>query len=201
MIALSERVRTIAPHWDALRAVGNSWLVRASAIMPFIGYLILFNENVAQILGSFHLEPPPSGSSGRFSAFVSTLHGVRLHFLFFGLFILGLGSTAYQVSCPALIRKYGRATEYIAEERGTFALATLRRAARDRDILYPANIHEDDEKAIIMRGLYVSEADIKPVSRLFAGIFFVAGLGILAIPSVTTALLVAQSLGVRLSAD
>jgi hypothetical protein len=46
-------------RWSALRTVGNSAIVRASIVMPVVGYLILLNKNLVTIENDFgHFFPP-----------------------------------------------------------------------------------------------------------------------------------------------
>ncbi|HEV2078680.1 MAG TPA: hypothetical protein VGR19_02120 [Allosphingosinicella sp.] len=93
-----------ATRWSKLRAIGNSGLVRSSALIPIIGYLILLNDKVAdwiQILGDVDISP-------------------RLIMLYVGLSFVGTASILYSIFCPEIIRRYGTAVEYTTSESGYF---------------------------------------------------------------------------------
>jgi len=47
---MSRLSRIFPPKWDVLRGLGQSRVVSITIFAPFIGYLILFNQYVAQYL-------------------------------------------------------------------------------------------------------------------------------------------------------
>jgi hypothetical protein len=98
------------PNWSTLRVIGNSNLVRATVIMPFIGYLILFNVHVVDALRpAIDLFPDCEGGTCAQSFVVS-----RLFFLYFGLMLLGVGSFVYQLRCDPNIKRFDTAEAFTA---------------------------------------------------------------------------------------
>ena len=106
-------------HWDRLRSIGEIRVVRLTILAPFIGYLILFNQEVvhwltlsskllpADVFTYFWQDQPRTQEE---------LASGRLFLIYFGLFFLGLGSIIYGVACPHLLKKYGSTSEYLRAE-------------------------------------------------------------------------------------
>ena len=91
-------------RWSELHAIGNSRIVRSSALVPLIGYLILLNANLAQyarIYGDFDVS-------------------WRLIALYLGLSLVGLASIIYAAFCPETIKRYRTAVEYTIAENSYF---------------------------------------------------------------------------------
>jgi hypothetical protein len=63
-----------APTWSTLRTIGQSRVLSLTILVPFVGYLILFNEHVLSLLT---LWPELFGGA---DAIVG-----RLYFIYFGL--------------------------------------------------------------------------------------------------------------------
>jgi hypothetical protein len=89
-------------EWTQLRSIGNSRIVQASVLFPFIGYLILFNDQATSLLSTVRLDHalPNEG-------WFATVWARKLYFLYFGLMSLGFGSLGYSQYCPRIIKKYG----------------------------------------------------------------------------------------------
>jgi hypothetical protein len=91
--------------WSTLRALGISPLAQATVLVPIFGYLVLFNEHVVR-----HLR-----LSTRFFPADSLLHlSDRLFLLYLGLFIVGVGTIGFRMSCPRVIKLHALATEFVA---------------------------------------------------------------------------------------
>jgi hypothetical protein len=95
-------------RWSKLRDLGQSNLVRASVLMPVFGYLLLLNEHVHTYLtiqydadGLGHYLPPTW----------------RVWMLFYGSFLLALGSMLFAWWCPAQIKLYASEFQMADTER------------------------------------------------------------------------------------
>jgi hypothetical protein len=98
----------IVPLWHALRPVGNSWLVRATVLIPFFGYLIIFNASIAQY---FRLISEIEGStSADFGLSVSP----RLFQVYFGLCLLAGASMIYGYACPSIVKQFDSVIGFVA---------------------------------------------------------------------------------------
>jgi hypothetical protein len=95
-------------RWSKLRDLGQSNLVRASVLMPVFGYLLLLNEHVHEYLQIqfdtntlfYHLPPL-----------------WRIWMLFYGTFLLAMGSLLYSWRCPPEIKQYVSAFLLVDSER------------------------------------------------------------------------------------
>ena len=91
-------------RWSDLHAIGNSRLIRSSAIVPIVGYLIILNEHLAgygQLLAGGDIT-------------------WRLYALYVGLSSIGLASMLYAARCPETIMSYRTAVEYTLKEDDYF---------------------------------------------------------------------------------
>jgi hypothetical protein len=96
----------LTPSWDRLRIIGNSRLIKLTIIMPLVGYIIIFNNHVVSALQlatdyfSSDIEHSLLGNiNGEFLA-------SRLRLLYFGLFLLGVGSSLFTLLCPQKVKQY-----------------------------------------------------------------------------------------------
>src|ERR1700730_18225698 len=89
-------------RWSNIRTVGNSPIVRASIVMPVVGYLILLNENLMVIETKYRY---------------FFLHSPwRLVFVYYGFLIISVSAIMYVLWCPNQIRKYSSPVEYMNSE-------------------------------------------------------------------------------------
>jgi hypothetical protein len=163
--------------WSNLRSFGNSRAVQLSAMFPFIGYWILFNDYLSQYFKLGALDAPAS-------AWLDVLWNTKLYFLYFGLLSLGLGSFIYQARCPHIVKKHGDWTDYVRTD-GTamnadqlLILATIAGVAA-RPVA--------ENRSMIMQSYYAQSSNTKAFSRLLVGIFFLLGMLLLAVPSLLSA--------------
>jgi hypothetical protein len=96
--------------WTLFRTVSNSYAVKLTIFIPLIGYWIIFNDKLLEIitLSKKIIDPnvvPDSNIS------------INLLCLYFGLCFIAIASFLYQVLCPRIIKKYGTPIEYIAGDR------------------------------------------------------------------------------------
>ena len=97
-------------RWDKLGAVGRSNLGRLTILIPFVGYLIIFNPSFV----NFFRQELPGGIPNTFEWF-SDLHELRLVYLYFGLLFLGLGNLLFVILAPEALRKHSDVSGYIQE--------------------------------------------------------------------------------------
>lgn len=94
--------------WKTLKIIGSSRIVGFTAIVPFLGYLLLFNEN---IIHYFFISPKVIESKTVLEESIS-----RLYYLYFGLSFLGLSSILFALVCPIEIKELSSEYEYIEKE-------------------------------------------------------------------------------------
>ena len=93
--------------WDRLQEFSKQPAVKATIIMPVVGYLILFNAGLQDDLKL----------SDKFGfASEDSFSVVRLYFLYFGLAAIGVASLWFQLRCPAEVKAHGSAYEFINQE-------------------------------------------------------------------------------------
>jgi hypothetical protein len=92
-------------RWSKLRDLGQSNLVRASVLMPVFGYLLLLNEHVHSYLYD---------TNWPFSSLPSMW---RVWMLFYGSFLLAIGSILFAWCCPIEIKRYVSAFSLADTER------------------------------------------------------------------------------------
>ena len=103
------------PLWRHLRATGNSASVNMTILIPLIGYLIVFNSHVVDVISlsrhllGFEQQQGPS---------------TRLLSLYFGLCLVAAASIIYNWMCPRVIKKYESAPEYLWQPNWRTALAS-----------------------------------------------------------------------------
>lgn len=93
------------PTWEALRTLGQSRILALTALVPFIGYMIIFNSNIIHLI---QISPDIinfNKSSNAISA--QDTHSftiVRLYITYFGLTLLGLASGLFKLFCPTDVK-------------------------------------------------------------------------------------------------
>lgn len=101
---------SVALRWDKLGAIGRSNIGRLTILIPFVGYLIIFNPSFI----SFFRQELPGGIPNTYEWF-SELHELRLIFLYFGLLFLGVGNLLFILLAPEALRRHSDVSGYVAE--------------------------------------------------------------------------------------
>lgn len=101
-------------NWSALSAVGNSNISRLTVLMPFIGYLLLFNSDLQFYL---RITLPNETQTSNLSLWY-VLYEDKLSFLYLGLLLFGLGIGIFGIFCPRKIRERPSVANYIAFMEG-----------------------------------------------------------------------------------
>jgi hypothetical protein len=154
--------------------------------MPFLGYIIILQKQLVDFLSplSYGTIPP------------DLKPGIGFYFLYFGLFIFGLASFIFHISCPAIIKSFSTADEYVerieslvtASDLAERAAAILRNAQKGSAIEQQANayagvltmgINSEPQKSMrlfILRNYFLILDDSRLYFRIF--LFGLSSLGI-----------------------
>lgn len=120
-------------RWSKLRGLGQSYLVRASILIPAFGYILLLNENLQDLLTKIKFDDwllhhlPPTW---------------RIWLLFFGTSSLATASLLFSAFCPVEIKRYWSA----------FQMADLERHHRTAQ-------HQTEQIAKDVKSLYANFSD------------------------------------------
>lgn len=106
------------PAWSSLRLVGSTMAVRATILIPFIGYWILFNEH---FLGYTRIVISPNASDP--TPYFTNIQ--RLYFSYFGLSILGVASFLFQLKCPEVVKRFRGIQDFTRSEVEYFSVLRL----------------------------------------------------------------------------
>ena len=91
--------------WSDWTKYVDGWIPRLSLSVPIVGYLILFNDTIAEALEFAHLTNHGVETFGLGSA-------QRLRLIYFGLIILGISNFVYQRRKPFVFRYGTNVTDY-----------------------------------------------------------------------------------------
>jgi hypothetical protein len=93
--------------WSRLRNVGKSTAARVTLLLPLVGYLIIFNKNVADFLQL----------ASQFAGANDTHFGIapKLMLVYVGACAIALGQVLYGVFCPGEVKAYGHETPYVLD--------------------------------------------------------------------------------------
>lgn len=140
------------PTWSMLRTLGQSRLLKLTVVAPFLGTLILFNENLVSMLTLspavvgrwFGVEATPAAAK----AFTLT----RLQLTYFGLVFLGTAAFLFSVLCPREIKRFSTPVDFIEFEKATMTLVRTGQLVESvaRDYL---RVWEPEVKMVIIRRL------------------------------------------------
>lgn len=105
-------------NWEVLRAIGASPLATVSIAMPFIGYAILYNDQIISFLTEAGLNSFPELDMGQAEVskddslkellrrLLSLEVITRLNFLYVGFFLVGVGTIIFRLSAPKTIQQH-----------------------------------------------------------------------------------------------
>ena len=178
------------PTWSALRGIGNSLPARASVIVPFVGYLIIFNKHLVEKLAFRCIDLPCSEQ---------TLFP-KLYYLYFGLTFFGIGSFLYQLRCDSRIKRFANVEDYTLSVREITTNNDLHEYQRAIESLVgdsaatsdflTAQLSDAEQapqlKLKILANHYRALDGSTPISRFFVLLAYTCGFLFMAIPAVTT---------------
>jgi hypothetical protein len=154
LVAFGETAR-----WSSLARLGESSMVRLTILVPFIGYMIIFNEYVQKFI-SLSIRWTKNGSA---HLDVST---PSLYFLYFGLLLLGIASFFYALFAPSQIKNHPMVADYIKYMNG-ISTDNLARASLER--VMEIFLSRDEEKRHPMFG-FQSLSFPYPISNTLHGL-------------------------------
>ena len=152
--------------WTDLRTISNSNAARSTVLIPIIGYLILFNENVVQYL-SLSKSLGGESSAGGIS--------LRLIFIYFGLCAVALGATVYSFWCPPEVKQYGSANAYIGGDGPTIgdrAVEKIEEELRVSPYVYDLQENETKSRAPFSATFAVNEKSEMKLKNGMLRIYF-----------------------------
>jgi hypothetical protein len=185
------------PTWSTVRGIGNSLPAKASVILPFVGYLILFNKHVVEAI-ALHCIELPCREQVLFP---------KLYYLYFGLTFFGVASFLYQLRCDSRIKRFANVEDYILSvkeitsdnELYKYQLATeelVGESAATSDFLIGqlADPQQAPQlKLNILTSHYRALDGSKPISRFFVLLAYGFGFLFMAIPAMATFIQVTKS--------
>lgn len=177
------------PTWADLRTIGNSAAVRASIVVPVIGYLLVLNATVADYMKMHGIEAPVWTSLNLWDH----LWGIKLYLVYFGLMFLGVGSAIYQWKCPYFIKKYGDWADYVAGVAPHTHVSNIDYLSKITGI-HVFDLNTSDQQSIprLLQAHYSIMSNDLLLWRIAATILFSVGFGLLIVPSGMTAIRVAS---------
>ncbi|NVK56899.1 MAG: hypothetical protein HWE26_14945 [Alteromonadaceae bacterium] len=111
-------------NWALLRGFGSSGFATTTAIMPFVGYLILYNDQITPYLGGLGglLDQQPSAQQcPQYIPFFT-----KLNFFYLGSFTLGVSALIFKCAAPRELKRYRDANEFIENERAHLTARRVR---------------------------------------------------------------------------
>ena len=129
------------PEWETLRIVGKSKIVGITILVPFIGYLILFNEG---LFSYFNLAKELlSHPEGQLESTQETIS--RLYYLYYGLTFLAVSSIAFAFICPTIVKNNKNEYEYINNEIAIKTYAKMSAFIKSFETILKKDSKEDEE--------------------------------------------------------
>jgi len=108
-IELGKKINVIIP-WSSISSVGNSTPARLTILAPLIGYLVIYNQFIAEF---FFLSNATPDLPQENPALLDLFKELKLTFLYFGLLLFGIGAMLFAAYAPRNIRKYKSPEEYV----------------------------------------------------------------------------------------
>lgn len=96
--------------WSSIAGIGNSAPARLTALVPLVGYLIIYNKIIADF---FFLSINSITESVGPASILDLFRSLKLTFLYFGLLLFGMGAIIFALSAPSRIRRYKTPEEYV----------------------------------------------------------------------------------------
>jgi len=191
-------MKLVAPRWSALKVIGNSYPAKASVVMPFLGYLIMFQQDFVRVVSSWSPFRDPFSEPNSVTHF-----GLNFYFLYFGLFIFGVGSFIFSAFCDSDVKRHTDSDAFCSYAAATttsndikqyceYILATIGDESPDGKLAklivqsMPSGVQLNIpvESRLFAHKAYFSIKDKTfPILRCIAFFSFVIGLTFLAIPS------------------
>lgn len=107
--ALGKKINAIIP-WSSISSIGNSTPARLTILAPLIGYLVIYNQFIAEF---FFLSNATPDLPQERPSLLDLFRELKLTFLYFGLLFFGVGAMLFAAYAPRTIRKYKSSEEYV----------------------------------------------------------------------------------------
>jgi hypothetical protein len=105
------------PSWSALRALGDSKVIKLTCLTPFLGYVIVLSDYfmtlLTQVNSYLSLSKPEEAAIS------------NAYFMYFGLLSLGVASGIYALFAPNLTKEYQSIRCYLNENIDYVTLSKL----------------------------------------------------------------------------
>lgn len=95
-------------RWSTLAKVGSLPVIRLTVLVPLVGIVLLFNEQVVTLLSLSQAFLKDIGVSEGSDFSIN-----NLYFTYFGLCFLGVGSVVFAFCCPEDINGSGKLMDYV----------------------------------------------------------------------------------------
>lgn len=196
-------------NWHLLRGFGQSVPAAITMSTPFIGYMILYHTKIEEYLGGLGGLLEQQTEPGQCAPWID--FSMRLNLLYCGLLLLGVGTIAYRVFAPEVIKSSRNITEYVVgsvdnvsarnlrsmyatirSRRPEIASSFMQRAPwldRKKSLKTAADaLKKDDDgqlKIDVLRSFYnVQNRQTARLAVYFVLLFYALGFLLLAIPGV-----------------
>jgi hypothetical protein len=186
---LDKRRTRFIPTWSSLRSIGNSRAVQTSVAFPAIGYLVLLSSQFTSIFDGGLI----SDTHQQVGDWWGRLWSLKLYYVYFGLLFLGIGSALYQYRCPRQIKKHGDWEDYVRIDGPVMTESYMTALGQILGHDFLQDIFEKRRTSAAVQNEYLREhyavlSSEAKFSRLIVTFFFTFGFGLLAVPSLMTAI-------------
>ncbi|MGH1477396.1 MAG: hypothetical protein ACRBM6_01480 [Geminicoccales bacterium] len=213
----------LPPLWADIHSVGNSNLAKSTILMPIVGYMIVFNENLVEY---FYLSEIFVWQDDKQLSY-------RLFLFYFGLSFIGMASLSFQYFCPKTIKLHPTIIEHVEKERSVISRYRINylieKIVNEYKMISKYDIwispyleasidtiiaNNDDESQDSSRTAKLSDEELTNEilktywfvqnrkgknSRLLTSILYALGFFLLAIPTIDTFLRISTSFFARIS--
>lgn len=128
-------------RWSRARTIANSRLPQVTALIPLIGYILLWSDEFSRLLSAQKTLGP---------SFLPLL--VRLQMLWWGGSLMAVGWLVYYCYCPIEVKRSGSAQDYVRDKFQAPNVADVQRAdacaAKQVD-----GYHPHEESPLILGGV------------------------------------------------
>jgi hypothetical protein len=114
--------------WTGLRGLGNSPAVKATILVPLVGYLIIFNQFFLDGFKQWeklptHFESLNTSSTHSVVGLLTSTQ--RLYLLYYGFTALAIGTLLFR-ACPEIIKENSSDAEFVARRKPLYSDHTLK---------------------------------------------------------------------------
>lgn len=140
-------------NWEVLRSLGASKFASLATLMPFFGYIVLFNDLWVKLYNEI-LRALGAQTDSDLSSVSS---GVIL--LYLGSVSFGIGMIIFKFACPPVVRDYGTDNRYLEAQFSHLTVRNLIAMAKAIDTLRKGDLDSFRERAVwLKQGLTAKKA-------------------------------------------